>query len=138
MPQPTVPAELRDAQTSDAGAREPGSPAAVHLLVLAKSPVPGKVKTRLCPPCTPEQAADLAEAALRDTLTAVGATPVVRRTVVLDGPVGPWLPAGFEVLPQRGDGLDERLAAAFDDAWSAAEVRCSWSGWTPPRPRPSC
>ncbi|MBI5104514.1 MAG: glycosyltransferase, partial [Solirubrobacterales bacterium] len=38
------------------------------LAVIAKAPAPGRVKTRLCPPCTPEQAAALAEAALRDTL----------------------------------------------------------------------
>jgi uncharacterized protein len=91
---------------------------AVHLLVIAKSPAPGKVKTRLCPPCTPGQAAALAEAALRDTLCAVAATPAARRTVVLEGPAGPWLPPGFGVLPQRGRGLDERLAAAFEDGWS--------------------
>ena len=91
----------------------------VHLLVLAKSPVAGRVKTRLCPPFTPLQAAALAEAALRDTLAAVAATPAVARTVVLDGQAGDWLPASVGVLPQRGRGLDERLAAAYDDAWAA-------------------
>ena len=35
--------------------------------------------------------------------------------VVLDGEAGPWLPKGFEVIPQRGDGLDARLASAFED-----------------------
>jgi glycosyltransferase A (GT-A) superfamily protein (DUF2064 family) len=87
----------------------------VTLAVIAKAPVAGRVKTRLTPPCTPEQAAALAEAALRDTLDAVRATPAARRVVVLDGEPGPWLPDGFDVIPQRGDGLDERLAAAFDD-----------------------
>jgi uncharacterized protein len=86
------------------------------LLVLAKEPLPGRVKTRLCPPCTYEQAAALAEAALADTLEAVAAAPVRRRVLVLAGETGPWLPRGFEVLPQRGGGLDERLAAAFEDA----------------------
>jgi rSAM/selenodomain-associated transferase 1 len=85
------------------------------VVVLAKAPVPGRVKTRLCPPCDHEQAAHLAEAALVDTLTAVAATPSRRRVLVLDGMPGPWLPAGFEVLPQRGDGLAERLAHAFTD-----------------------
>jgi rSAM/selenodomain-associated transferase 1 len=85
------------------------------IIVLAKAPVPGRVKTRLCPPCDPDQAAKLAEAALVDTLTAVAATPTRRRVLALDGNAGPWLPAGFEVLPQRGDGLDERLAHAFTD-----------------------
>ena len=84
------------------------------LLVIAKAPVPGKVKTRLCPPCTPEQAADLARAALRDTLAAaLAAQHAGRRVVVLDGPPGPWLPEGFEVIAQHGDGLAERLGAAF-------------------------
>jgi uncharacterized protein len=87
----------------------------VTIVVLAKAPVPGRVKTRLCPPCDSEQAAELAEAALVDTLRAVAATPYERRVVVLDGAPGTWLPAGFEVLPQRGNGLDERLARAFTD-----------------------
>jgi rSAM/selenodomain-associated transferase 1 len=85
------------------------------LIVIAKAPVAGRVKTRLCPPCSPAEAALLAEAALADTLAAVAATDARRRVCVLDGEPGPWLPAGFEVLPQRGDGLAERLAAAFDD-----------------------
>lgn len=87
----------------------------VALAVICKAPVPGRVKTRLCPPCTPAEAAQLAEAAIVDTLTAVAATPATRRICVLDGEPGPWLPDGFEVIPQRGDGLDERLAAAFAD-----------------------
>lgn len=85
----------------------------VALAVIAKSPVPGRVKTRLCPPCTPEEAAAIAEGALHDTLAAVQEAPATRRICVLDGVPGPWLPEGFEVLPQVRGGLDERLAAAF-------------------------
>ena len=85
------------------------------VVVLAKAPVPGRVKTRLCPPCDHQQAAELAEAALVDTLTAVSATPCRRRVLALDGTPGPWLPAGLEVLTQRGDGLADRLANAFAD-----------------------
>jgi rSAM/selenodomain-associated transferase 1 len=92
----------------------------VAMLVLAKAPRPGRVKTRLCPPCTPTEAAALAEAALADTLTAVAATDATPRVVVLDGPAGAWLPAGLVVIPQRGHGLDERLAAAFADAGGPA------------------
>jgi uncharacterized protein len=90
------------------------------LIVIAKAPVPGRVKTRLTPPCTPEQAAALAEAALQDTLAAArAATRAGRRVLVLDGEPGAWA-EGFEVLPQRGAGLEERLAAAFADVGEAA------------------
>ncbi|SEG56315.1 hypothetical protein SAMN05216223_106268 [Actinacidiphila yanglinensis] len=83
------------------------------LLVIAKEPVPGRVKTRLTPPHTPYEAAELARAALADTLAAVRRTPARRRVLVLEGAPGPWLPPGFEVVPQVAGGLDERLAAAF-------------------------
>ncbi|MFD3441636.1 DUF2064 domain-containing protein [Streptomyces sp. NPDC058685] len=83
------------------------------LLVIAKEPVPGRVKTRLTPWWTAEEAARLAEAALSDTLDAVRATPAARRVLVLDGAPGAWLPTGIDVVPQIGGGLDERLAAAF-------------------------
>ncbi|HTU72043.1 MAG TPA: TIGR04282 family arsenosugar biosynthesis glycosyltransferase [Trebonia sp.] len=116
----------------------------VTLIVIAKTPVPGQVKTRLTPPFSPQEAAQLAQAALADTLEAVAAAPVARRVLALAapgeatrpaGPGGatprstprpaapehatapPWVPAGFEVIPQRGGGLDERLAAAFTDAY---------------------
>jgi glycosyltransferase A (GT-A) superfamily protein (DUF2064 family) len=39
--------------------------------------------------------------------------PAARRVLVLDGEPGPWLPPGFDIVPQRGGPLDERLAAAF-------------------------
>ncbi|WP_433461315.1 TIGR04282 family arsenosugar biosynthesis glycosyltransferase [Spirillospora sp. CA-128828] len=93
-----------------------GTPAA-DLIVIAKEPVPGRVKTRLTPAYTPAEAAALAEASLRDTLAAVAAAPAARRILALAGTPGPWLPDGFTVIAQRGRGLDERLAAAFDDAW---------------------
>jgi len=86
---------------------------------MAKEPLAGRVKTRLCPPLRHEQAAVLAEAALADTLTAVASTPATRRILVLDGSPGPWLPAGFEVVAQRGDGLAERLANATRDVGEA-------------------
>jgi uncharacterized protein len=87
-----------------------------NLAVIAKAPLPGRVKTRLCPPCTPTQAAGLAEAALRDTLAACLAVPCSRRLLVLDGEPGSWNDPGFELIMQRGGTLDERLAAAFEDA----------------------
>lgn len=93
------------------------------VLVLAKAPVPGRVKTRLCPPLTPEQAADLAAAALLDSLAAAsglrGAAPVA----VLIGDVEraarrDELRAALArvlVVGQRGDGLGARIAAAHTD-----------------------
>ncbi len=87
-----------------------------QILIMAKTPVPGKCKTRLCPPCTYEQAATLAEVALRDTVDVVSATPALRRVLVFDGPAPRWLPRDYTVIPQRGMGLGERLAAAFEDA----------------------
>jgi glycosyltransferase A (GT-A) superfamily protein (DUF2064 family) len=91
----------------------PGAvPVPGRVLVLAKAPVPGRVKTRLCPPCTPAEAARVAAAALADTLdAAVRTAPVV---VAAEGPLA--APAGVTVLPQRGTGLAERIAAAFADA----------------------
>ncbi|TDD63799.1 glycosyltransferase [Actinomadura rubrisoli] len=88
------------------------------MVVIAKEPVPGRVKTRLTPAYTPAEAAALAEAALADTLAAVAAAPAGRRTLALAGAPGPWLPGGFTVIPQRGGGLDERLAHAFADAYA--------------------
>lgn len=94
-------------------AARPRHRAPTTLLVLAKEPLPGRVKTRLTPPFTPQQAAALAEAALADTLDAVRRAPARRRILVLDGAPGRWLPPGIEVLPQASGSLDERLAAAF-------------------------
>jgi uncharacterized protein len=98
----------------------PGDPLAAQVMVIAKEPVPGRVKTRLTPPYTPRQAAELAEAALADTLAAVGSAGVIRRVLALDGAPGRWLPPGFDVIGQRGGSLDERIA------WALADVRAAW------------
>jgi glycosyltransferase A (GT-A) superfamily protein (DUF2064 family) len=103
------------------------------LLVIAKQPRPGRVKTRLVPPCTPGQAAALAEAALADTLHAVLAAPARRRVLALDGEPGSWLPPGFDIVPQCGGGLDERLAGAF----AAADGPALLIGMDTPQVTPS-
>jgi len=92
----------------------------VNIIVLAKAPVPGRVKTRLCPPLTKQQAAEVAMAALHDTLRAATAVRGARTVLVLDGPAGSWIPDGLRVIPQRPGGLDERIAAAFVDSGGPA------------------
>jgi len=89
---------------------------AAQIVVIAKEPYPGRVKTRLTPPFTPVQAAELAAASLSDTLAAVAETTVARRVIALEGTPGRWLPPGFDVIGQRGAGLDERIAWALADA----------------------
>ncbi|MEZ5237985.1 MAG: DUF2064 domain-containing protein [Microthrixaceae bacterium] len=91
----------------------PGDPTPRTLAVIAKSPRPGRVKTRLSPPCSPLEAARVAEAALGDTLASVAAARADRRVLVLDGPAGPWIPPGFEVIPQVEGTLGARLHALF-------------------------
>jgi glycosyltransferase A (GT-A) superfamily protein (DUF2064 family) len=75
---------------------------ATTLVVIAKQPVPGLVKTRLVPPCSYGQAAALAEAALADSLRAVLAAPARRRVLVLDGSPGPWQATGTSVHSATG------------------------------------
>ena len=96
------------------------SPLAAQLMVIAKEPVPGRVKTRLTPAYTPAEAAELAEAALADTLAAVASVSVTRRILALAGSPGRWLPPGFDVIAQRGGGLDERIA------WALADAKATW------------
>jgi glycosyltransferase A (GT-A) superfamily protein (DUF2064 family) len=93
---------------------------AVHVAVIAKQPRPGHVKTRLCPPCTPDEASEIAGAALFDTLDAVdelaARSPIEFEPVLLfDGDPDGWLRPGWRAVPQRGDGLAARLANGFAD-----------------------
>jgi len=91
------------------------------LLVIAKSPAAGRVKTRLTTAFTPQQAAALAQASLRDTLDTVLAAPAGHRLVAWEGVRRSWLPEGVEVIAQRGDGLDERISHAFQEALSRSD-----------------
>ncbi len=95
-------------------------PLQTQVLVITKAPVPGRSKTRLTPPCTPDEAAGIAAAAVADTLDAVRAAPVAGRVVALDGEPGTLDLDGFTVVPQVEGDLGTRLAAAFADAMAGA------------------
>lgn len=96
---------------------------AVALLVVAKAPVAGQAKTRLTPPLSAQAAAQVAAAALLDTLAAVAQCPVERRVVALTGVLADAeradelsaALAGFDVIEQRGADFAERLVNAHLD-----------------------
>ncbi|GAB2461025.1 TIGR04282 family arsenosugar biosynthesis glycosyltransferase [Jatrophihabitans fulvus] len=92
------------------------------LIVLAKQPRPGRVKTRLTPPLTPSQAASVAGAALLDTLAAVDRTPARRRLLAFAGDPSGWLPDGWDHYSQPEGGLDVRIAAAFAAAGAGSAL----------------
>lgn len=84
--------------------------------VIARECLPGRVKTRLCPPLTADQAADLAQISLSQTLETVRRFPVDQRLLVMDGTPREQDAAGFVVISQVDGGLDERLAAICDQS----------------------
>lgn len=94
------------------------------VLVMAKAPVPGRAKTRLAVATGEEVAADLAAAALLDTVAAVAALPGARGHLALAGHLptasrGTELVAavdGWRITAQRGASFADRLAAAHLDA----------------------
>ncbi|WP_186245567.1 TIGR04282 family arsenosugar biosynthesis glycosyltransferase [Mycobacterium simulans] len=96
----------------------------VTVLVVAKAPEPGRAKTRLAATIGDHLAANIAAAALLDTLDAVAAAPVAARVVALTGDLDAAAGAddirrrleSFTVIPQRGDDFADRLANAHADA----------------------
>ena len=101
----------------------------VVVLVVAKAPVPGQVKTRLAAGVGNHAAAAIAAAALLDTLDAVAAAPVEARVVALAGELddasnGDEIRSSlsdFTVVEQRGAGFAERLVNAHLDAAAACD-----------------
>ena len=95
----------------------------VALAVMTKAPRAGKVKTRLTPPLTAEEAAALNICFLRDTAAAISTATMNGRGrgIGVYTPVGAEeayhdiLPEHFDLLPQRGDLFGERLALAAED-----------------------
>lgn len=82
------------------------------IIVLAKEPVPGRVKTRLQPTFDPSTAALLAAAAIEDTVAAVRSSSASRRILAWEGCRLSWQD-GFEVVDQPPGSLNRRLTAAF-------------------------
>lgn len=93
------------------------------VLVVAKVPVPGRVKTRLCPAVSACAAADIAAAALLDTLATARRLAHGRPVVALQGDLDQAVRRdeileemrGIPVIDQRGDTFAERLAHAHAD-----------------------
>jgi hypothetical protein len=93
------------------------------LAVMAKAPRPGKVKTRLSPPLTLDQSAAINICFLRDTTENIASVSASGKAagVISYTPIGdealfdPLLPAGFALIPQRGEGFGERLLATAED-----------------------
>src|SRR5437879_9191997 len=92
------------------------------LAVMTKAPRAGQVKTRLVPPLSPDEAAQLNISFLRDTAAAIAeACGDTARGVAVYTPADAEsayngiLPREFALLPQRGDGFGGRLALAAED-----------------------
>jgi rSAM/selenodomain-associated transferase 1 len=93
------------------------------LLIFAKWPESGKVKTRLSPPFSTQEASELYRCMLIDTLENTLGLNGMTRIIFFDG--NPERAADFsllapdaEVIRQEGADLGERLANAFERAFS--------------------
>src|SRR4051812_11852479 len=90
---------------------------------MTKVPEPGKVKTRLTPPLTPDEAAEINKCFLRDlaqAITTAGKTSPgfgvgVYTPRGAEAAYAEILPPEFMLLPQRGFDFGERLIAAAED-----------------------
>ena len=91
------------------------------LAIMTKAPRAGTVKTRLQPPLTPAEAAELNICFLRDIAGAISEVGEHVRGVGVFTPPGSEkeyegvLPSHFDLIPQHGDGFGERLTNATDD-----------------------
>ena len=97
------------------------------LLVVAKQPAPGQTKTRLCPPLMHDQAAELYDCFLRDTLSIMRAVSDVRRVIgyLPEDAQGYFrqLAPDMELSPQRGASLGERLDHLLTEALLSGSQR---------------
>jgi rSAM/selenodomain-associated transferase 1 len=97
------------------------------VVLMAKAPVPGRVKTRLCPPLTPEAAAELSARMLGDAAEEISSMPRIARYLFLDPPAADALRedpySSFERFPQRGKDLGERMWDAAATAFRRGATR---------------
>lgn len=88
-----------------------------QLGVFVRVPEPGAAKTRLTPPLSPEGASRLYAAFIRDLLSRVSRLKKVRGTVFYTGgepdALTDMIPTSYQMIPQEGTSLGDRLAAAF-------------------------
>ncbi len=119
-------------------------PGACALVMMAKAPRVGSVKTRLTPLLSNEQAAQLSRCFIRDMAENIG-------TLTADAPVSgivaympkgeeaafeKLLPADFHLLEQRGADLGERLLNAAADLFAAGFAHvCLINSDSPTLPR---
>lgn len=86
--------------------------------IFVRVPVTGRVKTRLAPPLTPDEANQLYSAFLADLVPRLERLRKVETTVFYDGddpgPLRALLPPRAHLVAQEGENLGERLAGAFD------------------------
>jgi len=95
------------------------------LLVFAKQPIPGAVKTRLTTLLTPEEAAGLYTAFLKDALAQYATLGTdIRLYLAPPGDIPPeWLPERARVFHQNGNDLGERMLFAFLETFKAGYER---------------
>ena len=93
--------------------------ARLAVFIMAKTPRPGEVKTRLCPPLSAAQAAELYRCFLLDKIEQVRAlkevTPAIAYVPAEARPTFQTLAPGFALVAQRGDDLGARLANSFEE-----------------------
>jgi uncharacterized protein len=94
-------------------ATQPAMSSAPLIILFAKAPVPGKVKTRLTPPLSPEQAAGLHRAMVTDTLEALVTLGEAELQLHTDIPTDAWASCGVAGKLQHSGDLGQRMLVAL-------------------------
>jgi len=103
------------------------------LIIFAKEPAPGQVKTRLSPDLSPQGAAELYRGFMEDILEEMARVPDLHLALAYTPEsarafFAGWLPPGIQLFPQEGRDLGERMARAlewgFREAYISSPYRC--------------